>query len=261
MKRRVSASAVRFPGVDQSHAGPVEVPHIAGGHRKAACGCNRSDGAIRKADRIARCSGAGMHGRVRACGRYIKGQDAPLEQRQHLLLQRERQRRAALACRQRGHARQQFGQGDAAEVQGLRALVVQPGQHRGIGPGFHWLRHHVGVQQDHLKLAGAAGVLSRASFNSTPPTLRPMAASVDPSPCCARTASSRMWRISASVLRPCCAARCLSARWVASGRFRTVTDDIWTALWKRQQMISICLFDCSQLRTLLPGLMAVGAWK
>ena len=56
-----------------------------------------------------------------------------------------------------------------------------------------------------------------------PPASRPISARAEPMPSKGRTADSRMARISASVLRPSRAARCLRARRVSSGRFRTTT--------------------------------------
>ena len=90
------------------------------------------------------------------------------------------------------------------------------------------LRHHVRIDQDHSRLTGRAGASPRcAKFTDSTfvrRALRPTSASSDPNPTrpSRSTASDRMARTSASVLRPRCAARTRRARWTSSGTFRTV---------------------------------------
>lgn len=68
--------------------------------------------------------------------------------------------------------------------------------------------------------------------SSIPPKRRPSAANCEPSPTSVfgDTASSRIRRISASVLRLLRAGRSFRARCVSSESFRTVTADIWLSL-------------------------------
>ena len=82
------------------------------------------------------------------------------------------------------------------------------------------------------KETGRPGVASReakmAHSSSVSAAWRPTSASSDPSLTrpSGRTASSRMARTSASMLRPRRAARTLSPRWTSSRRFRTVRSRI-----------------------------------
>ncbi len=76
---------------------------------------------------------------------------------------------------------------------------------------------------------------SRSRCSSTPPASRPICANTDPSLIrpSGLAAASRMSRISASVLRPCWAARTRSARWVAAGMLRIVIDAVDFSLGTR----------------------------
>src|SRR5581483_4549997 len=93
---------------------------------------------------------------------------------------------------------------------------------------FKGLGDNVRVEDDHSKLAGSIGLLSRLMLSVIPPNLRPSAANSEPifRRLGGATASSRILRISASVLRPFCAARDLRARCVFSEILRIVTAGI-----------------------------------
>src|ERR1035438_10420282 len=98
------------------------------------------------------------------------------------------------------------------------------------------------VQNDHSKPPGFVGVGSRWRSRSIPPKRPPKAASSDPILMRVRgeTASSKITRISASVLRALRAARNLSARWTFSGRLRTVTAGMGSPLSNMLSMIAYC---------------------
>ena len=78
-------------------------------------------------------------------------------------------------------------------------------------------------KRDYGKCAGSAGRLSRSMGSVMPPALLPIRTSAEPSPLPGFTAASRMWRISAWVLRPLCLARRFNAVNVEAVSFRTVT--------------------------------------
>src|SRR5208337_615842 len=110
----------------------------------------------------------------------------------------------------------------------LRYLGIEPAQHLVIGPGQQGLRNNVGVEQDHPRSVGVAGVLSRWTLSSSPPRGLARAARAEPSlrRVAGLTAPSRIARISASVLRPCRFARARSARCVSVPMFRTTIAGI-----------------------------------
>jgi hypothetical protein len=123
---------------------------------------------------------------------------------------------------------QQLHQNGRAQIQRFLRLTVQPGDGGRVGQRLQRFGDHVRVKDDHEKSAGSAGRGSRRIFNSIPPNFRPRAANCEPSPTSEFTdaASSRIFRISASVLRPLRAARNFRARWVFSEILRTVTARI-----------------------------------
>src|SRR5690606_6284150 len=82
-------------------------------------------------------------------------------------------------------AEQQFGKRDAGKVKGFGRLLIQPRQHGGVRRGFHRLGNDIGIQDDHSKLTGSVGVLSRtfsmaAMSSSVSPTRRPSSARAEP---------------------------------------------------------------------------------
>src|SRR3546814_2293280 len=133
--------------------------------------------------------------------------------------------RSALAGGQRGHAEAQLGDGDGRQVQRLERLRVDPPDDAVFGRSAQRLRNHVRIDQDHSKFTGSRGVLSRtcsktADSSSVSLARLPILASREPNfrrPS-GLTASSRMARTSAFVLRPCTAAGTRRARSTASGK-------------------------------------------
>ena len=238
-----SACRHRRPGIDDLHTRALEVAHVPRGQRKPTGGGNGGNGRIRKTDGVAGRLGTGLHASEGMRGLHVESEHPALEKRQHLFSQGLRQLVAPPPCWQCRHAGQQLGQCDARQAQRSRRLGVQPRQHGSVRCGLQRLGHDVRVHDDHLKLAGTTGLRSRSIFSVTPPTPRPLAASAEPRPLPGRTAVSRMWRISASVLRPCIAARCFSARCVASGRFLTVTEDMASNSQDWHETISLVTFD------------------
>jgi len=94
-------------------------------------------------------------------------------------------------------------------------LAIQPLEYRSTGITLQRFRSHIGIQNNQdSKLAALAGLRLRMRDRSTPPTRLPRAASAVPRPTGAITAAVKISRTSASVLRPDCAARALSARTV-----------------------------------------------
>src|SRR3546814_18135299 len=68
----------------------------------------------------------------------------------------------ALAVRKRTDPEHQLRDRDAGEIERFRRLFVEPNAYGIVGCGLHRLGHDVGVEEDHSKLIGLAGVFARA---------------------------------------------------------------------------------------------------
>ena len=159
------------------------------------------NGGIGKTDRVSRRLRARIDAPKR-CGRpFVKCEDAPFEQRQHLIGQCAMQFCTPPTGRQCFDTRQQLGEAHGSEKKRLRQLLIEPVQHGLIGCRFERLGDDIRIDNNHSKLADFTRARLRRIFNSTPPTLRPISASADPIPAVDRTVFSRMCRTSASVLR------------------------------------------------------------
>src|SRR5205814_8047583 len=167
---------------------------------------------------------AGNNLRVRFCPCDIKGHNPLAEQRDDLFVEGT----AAFAGREACDTEQQLGQAHGREVEALHRLGVEPYKHASVGFRPHRLGYHVRIEQDHAWSAGFAGFLSLLISRSRPPNGFTRATSAEPSLIRAvgRTAPSRIARISASVLRPCCLARTRRARCVSAEMLRTTIAGI-----------------------------------
>ena len=216
------------PRVDDGQAGSVKWRRVARGYRETIRRRDGRDIAICRRNGLPTRTSAGAQRCVGLRCRVVKGQYATCEQWQDAPLKTEKKRVPAFALWQYSDTEAQLGKADCREVECFDHLRVDPGKYVRVACRFQRLRNDVGIEQDHSKLIGSAGVLSRSISRSTPPASRPISASREPSLIrpSGRTAHSRIARISASVLRPCVAARTRKARCVSSGKLRTVTDAI-----------------------------------
>src|SRR5690606_22679173 len=167
-------------------------------------------------------------------GICVEGPHAILKQDQRVI-ENAVQLVPALALRQGLDAEQQPGQRDGGDIQQkFLGQVVQPNPDVRIRSRLHRLGH-AGGEDDHTNLGGSAGVLSRtlsrmAKSSSLRPIFRPMAARASPTRTrfSGLTAAARISRTSASVLRPCCAARTRKARCTSSGTLLIVRTAMTT---------------------------------
>lgn len=100
----------------------------------------------------------------------------------------------------------------SGQIKCFSQLLIKPSNYCRISVRFHWLSNDICIQDGHSHTAGAVGVLSRTLSRLIPPNCSPKAASSEPilTRFSGRTASSRIFRISASVLRPFWVVRSLS---------------------------------------------------
>src|SRR3546814_615351 len=154
------SSALCSPGVDDLNAGGIECGGVACGDGKALGGRDRCDVAVGCRKSLpSRASFDGKLG-IMSSSTDVERQDAIREQL-HYAVQSVGELFLALAVRKRTDPEHQLRDRDAGEIERFRRLFVEPNAYGIVGCGLHRLGHDVGVEEDHSKLIGLAGVLSR----------------------------------------------------------------------------------------------------
>src|SRR6266853_4795816 len=169
-----------LPRVDDGYASRRERSSVSRRDGESVCPRDRGDLAVSKRDRVPSSPRAADEPRVNRGGLLVEGQDARAEESHDEFRQSLVEPASTFAGRQELDADQQLRKAGRREVQRVGNLAIEPRRHRGIALRLHRLRHDVGIEYDHSKVAGSIGDLSLAVSRSKPPNRSPNAASSDP---------------------------------------------------------------------------------
>src|SRR5579862_2971025 len=221
------------PRVEDLHPSVLKVLGVPGGQGGAVCSADGGDLRVIAADGCPQTIPAVDDlGVAERCSR-VEREDLICEAAEHFKCSSPYPR-LAFAPRETLDAVEDLGHGYGRHLQFATVTPFYPALHPGRRVGLHELGNDICVDDDHrAKSAGRGASVREGRSRSTPPSARALATRAASGPSSSpgsRTASTRIARISASIDRPCAAARSLRRSRTRSSRFRILTSATVTHL-------------------------------